>query len=236
MDLKAFAMRNKTPLAQLGLAAVLMLLGFLMLQMSFSSPTIPQLKDPSSNLSRNTTLILPNEPLEPGPNCSPLYNIGYAYEVDAPTPQGYMRVLISYNYAGEESVLGTNARIIEIGVNSSLNGSDMNSVTRSWLNYETGACIKSQLDLGKGNVYPIDCKNSRFSLLSVPCREQLEGFSPTGTQSIKVPAGEFLAEKYEREGNQTIWFTKDIPVPIKFTFKSLGEFASAKLLYYRETK
>jgi hypothetical protein len=237
MGLKEFAIRNKAPLAQLLLAAVLVIAGVAMLQMSVSNYKPPKYEIPEKEAQNYT---VPGSSAEGElKNCTPLYNatrkVSYEYEIYSKSPDGPLRMKFSYSYIGEEALFGVRADVVEMKANTTMQNLTFDPVMKAWLDYETGKCLKAEISMGKGYNYPMSCQDANFGMPVVTCEEQLAGLTPGPAQEVKVPAGAFNATRYDK-GKDSIWLAKGIPVPVKFTFIQSQETAVAELIAYTEKR
>ncbi|MFH1448005.1 MAG: hypothetical protein ABIG39_04020 [Candidatus Micrarchaeota archaeon] len=250
MDENNLIVRNKRVVVQMVLAAIMILTGVILLQMSQRAPEFTgQDFTTIGNTSENTSVFRQPEFTEVG-NCTPLFNssrrMSYAYDISSPSPEGTISMRISYDFIGQESVDGRLIDIIEITANGSHKGLTMDPVWRMWLDSETGQCIEAVLNMGGGSIspsdvpggskymLPMDCKEAQFGMPVVVCEEQMEGLSPVATETVKVPAGEFQTERYETPNDETMWIAYGMPIPVKFMFKSMGDYAVSELIYYEE--
>jgi hypothetical protein len=233
MGAKEFFQRNKGPIAQMLIIAVLMISGIIMLQLSIRDYKPPEYNGPG-NFSQNTSALTPGGDSSEK-NCTPLFNstrkISYAYDIVSSSPEGPIKMLVSYDYVGEETLMGLRTDIVEIKANSSLKNITLSPVSRLWLDYNTGQCIRAIMEMGPGYVYPINCKDAKFGMPVVTCSEQLTGLNKTRTEKIEVPAGTFVADRYEK-GKEVLWIAEGVPVPVRFTFESMGSSAVAELIRF----
>ncbi len=237
---KAFVRRNKNPIFQMLAIAALIIAGVAMLELSSASYTPPQYK-PVNNSNQISWANFTSQPggLQDSQqmNCTPLLNttrkLSYSYKVSSRTPEGIITMYFSYNYAGEEILNGQRTDIVEIRANATFQNVTFNPVSRLWLDYYTGKCLKGEMDMGSGSVYPINCADANFGVPVVTCQEQLVGLKRTEYQTVSVPAGTFDATRYDK-GKESLWLADNIPVPVKFTFIQLGDTAVAELTSYSE--
>ncbi len=235
MDLKDFAMRNKVPIGQMLVFAILVVSGLLLFQMGSSKgPEYPKMEDIAKTM--NST---PHEPLikemNLSQNCTPLFNstikMSYEYDVQSVSLEGPVRSHVSFDYAGEEELLGEKVDIVEIRANSSLQNMTLTLLSKLWLDPKTGECLAATVDMGQGQAYKVDCSDANFGVPSIACSEQLAGLNATANETVEVPAGKFLATRYEK-GSETIWVATGIPVPVRFASVTGGARAMAELVRY----
>lgn len=232
MGFEEFVKRNKGPIVQILIAGLLIVGAIALFEMNK-----PKLDETSyRGVLNNATQTATPQYTGTAGTCTPLFNSSkratYGYSVYSITSEGALRINVTYDYVGEESVAGIPAEITETRTYSVLNNLTFNPVFRTWLEKGTGRCLRAIMQV-EDQVASVACSDASMGMPLIACEEQLAMLNSSGTDYMVVPAGNFTAKRYSGSRNETIWIADGIPMPVKFSFKSNGaESATGELLYY----
>ena len=234
--LKDFAMRNRATLLQMFLFAVLVIAGFVMLQLS-SRPQLPEYKDLGNSSAQNRSSPAPLQ-FAMEENCTPIFKgtrkISYAYEATSQSSDGLMRMSVSYDYVSVDVLSGSKADVTELSVNATMRNMTFDMSTKFWLDYGSGKCIKAETRIGQ-SLQPADCRYAMAGIPAINCKEQLAGLNFTSKEEVEVPAGKFNTSVY-KSGSDTLWIVEGLPIPAKFISESKGTRVVALLVRYEEKR